>query len=141
MRTAIVGCCDVQVVKAGGFNQVLSLETGRRGYVCALHMDEWEGPGRSACRRLCITPVDWRLREVCDGHFCNGPKMRYASSFFRIKPRERSREELGLCVACTRGSQTRSWRVAWAGGGRWGLVGGGHTIEYEVHRRSLLRLA
>lgn len=43
MRTAIVGCCDVQVVKAGGFNQMLSLETGRRGYVCALHMDEWEG--------------------------------------------------------------------------------------------------
>ena len=45
MRTAIVGCCDVQVVEAGGFNQELSLETGRRGYVCALHMeDEWEGP-------------------------------------------------------------------------------------------------
>lgn len=45
MRTAIVGCCDVQVVKAEGFNQELSLETGRRGYVCALHMeDEWEGP-------------------------------------------------------------------------------------------------
>ena len=63
MRTAIVGCCDVQVVKAEGFNQELSLETGRRGYVCALHMDEWEGPGRSACRRLCITPVDWRLRR------------------------------------------------------------------------------
>ena len=37
MRTAIVGCCDVQVVEVEGFNQELSLESGWRGYVCALH--------------------------------------------------------------------------------------------------------
>lgn len=31
--------------------------------------------------------------------------MRYARSFFRIKPRERSREGQGLSVVCTKGAR------------------------------------
>lgn len=54
-----------------GFNQELSLESGRRGYVCALH---WEGEWRSACRRLCTTPVGLALETMCDGHFGNDLK-------------------------------------------------------------------
>ena len=50
--------------------------------------------------------------------------MRYARSSFRIKPRTGSKEELGLWVACANVSQAQSLRVAWAGAGRWGLVGG-----------------
>ena len=93
------------------------------------------GGWRSACRRLCITPVGLALETMCDGHFGNGSKMLYARSSFRIKPWTRSKEELGL-------RKPGSRLACCLGGSRqMGIGGRPNAIEYEVHCRSFLPLA